>query len=34
MRFNRFEEFADLMKIENIEIEHFEIELFVNKCMQ
>jgi hypothetical protein len=31
---NEIREFADLMKIEEIEIEHFENESFVNENMQ
>jgi hypothetical protein len=34
MRFDRFEEFADLMKTEEIEIEHFEIKSLENESMQ
>jgi hypothetical protein len=33
MRFDRFEKFADLMKTEEIEIEHLEIESFENESM-
>jgi hypothetical protein len=34
MRCDRFEEFADLMKIEEVEIEHLEIESLENESMQ
>jgi hypothetical protein len=34
MRFDRFEEFVDLMKTEKIEIEHLEIESLENESMQ
>jgi hypothetical protein len=34
MRFDRFEEFVDLMKTEVIEIEHLEVESLENKSMQ
>ncbi len=34
MRFDRFKEFADLMKTEVIEIEHLEIKSFENESMQ
>jgi hypothetical protein len=34
MRFDRFEEFADLMKTEVVEIEHLEIEPLENESMQ
>jgi hypothetical protein len=34
MRFNCFEKFADLMKTEEIEIEHLEIESFESENMQ
>jgi hypothetical protein len=34
MRFDRFEKFADLMKTEEIEIEHLEIEPLVSESMQ
>jgi hypothetical protein len=34
MRFDRFEQFDDLMKTEEIEIEHLEIESFENESMQ
>jgi hypothetical protein len=34
MRFDRFEKFVDLMKIEMIEIEHFEFVSFENESMQ
>jgi hypothetical protein len=34
MRFDRFEKFADLMKTEEIEIEHLEIESLENENMQ
>jgi hypothetical protein len=34
MRFDRFEAFVDLIKIEEIEIEHLEIQSLVSESMQ